>query len=204
MSGCGCEADEAKTAAEQRVLRIALGLNAVMFVVGLVAGLIAQSSGLIADSLDMLADATAYAIALVAVRRDDRFKAWAAGLSGAVLLLLGLGVVGDAARRGLFGSAPKGEIMIAVATLSLIVNATVLKMLGAVRQGGVHLYASWIFTRADVIANIGVILSGAVVWLAGIRYVDLIVGGVIGAYVIKEALEIFREAREAGRQIKTA
>jgi Co/Zn/Cd efflux system component len=35
-----------------------------MFVVGLVAGLIGQSSGLIADSLDMLADAVAYGIAL--------------------------------------------------------------------------------------------------------------------------------------------
>jgi Co/Zn/Cd efflux system component len=38
-----------------------------MFVVGMAAGLLAQSSGLMADALDMLTDATAYALALMAV-----------------------------------------------------------------------------------------------------------------------------------------
>ena len=50
MSECGCHA-EASNEAERRILRLALGLNATMFVVGIVAGLIAQSMGLIADSL---------------------------------------------------------------------------------------------------------------------------------------------------------
>ena len=204
MGGCGCDASEAKTAAEQRVLRIALGLNATMFVVGLIAGLIAQSSGLIADSLDMLADAAAYAIALAAVRREALFKARAAGLSGTVLLLLGVAVLGDATRRGVLGSSPEGAIMIAVAAISLIVNATVLRMLGAVRQGGVHLNATWIFTRVDVIANIGVILSGIAVSMTGVRYVDLVVGAAIGAYVIREAFEILHEAHEAAREAKAS
>ena len=44
---------------ERRILAIALGLNASMFVVGFVAGLLAESLGLLADSLDMLADALA-------------------------------------------------------------------------------------------------------------------------------------------------
>ena len=59
MSGCGCEPPPAATAPQRRVLRIALVLNLIMFGVGLVAGLIAQSTGLIADSLDMLGDASA-------------------------------------------------------------------------------------------------------------------------------------------------
>jgi Co/Zn/Cd efflux system component len=37
-----------------------LAINAVMFVVELVAGWLAQSTGLIADSLDMFADAMVY------------------------------------------------------------------------------------------------------------------------------------------------
>ncbi len=48
MSDCGCHA-QATNEAERRILRIALGLNATMFVVGIVAGLIAQSMGLMAD-----------------------------------------------------------------------------------------------------------------------------------------------------------
>jgi len=61
----------------------------------------------------------------------------------------------------------------------------------------VHLRATWIFTRVDVIANVGVMFSGLLVLLTGSRFPDLVVGGAIGIYVIKEAIEILREAHEA-------
>ena len=196
MTGCGCEATPAETADQKRTLAVALSLNATMFVVGLVAGLVAQSSGLLADSLDMLADATAYAIALTAIRRSAAFRVRAAGLSGGLLLVLGIGVLIDVGRRALYGSSPEGAVMVAVASAALVVNATVLRLLARTREGGVHLKATWIFTRADLIANFGVIASGLVVWLTGNRYVDLSIGGAIGAYVIKEAFEILGEARK--------
>ncbi len=179
------------------MLWIALGLNAFMFVAELAAGLIANSSGLIADALDMLSDATAYAIALVAVGRGARFKANAAMVSGALLLILGIGVVVDVVRRFISGEPPEGAWMIAVAAVALAVNATVMRLLSRQRQDEVHIRATWLFTRADVVANIGVILSGVAVLLTGIRYFDLVVGAAIGLYVAKEALEILSEARTA-------
>lgn len=45
MSGCGCEAT-IDSVEQLRVLSIALSLNPTMFVVGLIAGLAAQSTGL--------------------------------------------------------------------------------------------------------------------------------------------------------------
>jgi cation diffusion facilitator family transporter len=195
---CSCDSDlTVETEAQQRVLRIALALNATMFIVGLVAGLLGQSSSLIADSLDMLADASAYAIALWAVGRSARFKAGAATLSGSLLLLLGVVVLLDGGRRALLGSQPESLVMMAVAFVSFLVNANVLRMLGRYREGEVHLRATWIFTRVDVIANVGVILSGLLVLLTGSRFPDLVVGGAIGIYVIKEAIEILGEAHEA-------
>jgi len=94
--------------------------------------------------------------------------------------------------------------MIATASVSLIVNATVLRMLGRFRQGEVHLRATWMFTRADVIANAAVILSGVLVLTTHLPWLDLIVGAGIGLYVIKEAVEILREAREAGAPAKAS
>lgn len=200
MSSCGCHSDQAvETEAQQWVLRIALALNTTMFIVGLVAGLLGQSSSLIADALDMLADASAYAIALAAIGRSARFKAGAATFSGSLLFLLGVMVLLDVGRRALFGSEPESAVMMAVAFVSLLVNATVLRMLGRYREGEVHLRATWIFTRVDVIANVGVIFSGLLVLLTGSRFPDLVVGGAIGVYVMKEALEILGEAREARR-----
>ncbi len=196
MSDCGCGA-KADSPPQRRVLLIALALNGTMFVVGLAAGLIAQSTGLIADSLDMLADAIAYGIALAAINRGLAFKARAAAASGSVLLVLGIGVLADTVRRAAFGSAPESHVMMGVASISLVVNATVLYLLGAYRREGVHLRATWIFTKVDVIANLAVILSGVIIWLTRFRFVDLIVGAAIGLYVIKEGIEIVGEAKEA-------
>lgn len=199
MSDCGCEATT-DSSAQRRVLLIALGMNATMFVVGLVAGLIAQSSGLIADSLDMFADAIAYGFALSAFNRDAAFKARAARVSGGVLLALGIGVLLDSVRRGALGSSPESRVMMGVASISLLVNATVLYLLGAYRNQGVHLRATWIFTRVDVIANLAVILSGLTILLTGFRFIDLVVGAAIGLYVIKEGCEIIGNAREAEKK----
>jgi len=197
MENCGCSPTSAETAGQRRTLWIALALNAAMFVAEVAAGVIANSTALIADGLDMLADAFAYAIALVAVGRRGRFKANAATASGVLLFVLGFAVLLDALRKLVSGEPPDGVWMMGVAIIALIVNATVLRLLSRQRQDEVHIRATWIFTRADVVANCAVILSGLAVLFTGIRYFDLAVGAAIGIYVIREALEILKEARSA-------
>jgi len=196
MSDCGCHATAANEA-ERRTLRIALSLNAAMFVVGAIAGLVAQSMGLLADSLDMLADTCAYVIGLVAWRGSAHVKASAAQFSGTLLLLLGLGTLLGVGWRVATGSEPEGYWMIGIAFIALIVNSTVLRLLGRFRQGEVHLRAAWLFTRVDVLANLAVIVSGVLVLLLRSPVPDWIIGAAIAGYVIKEALEILREARNA-------
>lgn len=203
MSDCGCHV-EATNETERRILRVALALNAAMFVIGLIAGVMAQSMGLVADSLDMLADASAYGIALLAWHRSAGFKASAATLSGTLLLILGASVMAGVLWRGLTGSHPEGGWMMAIACVSLVVNATVLRLLGRFRQGEVHLRATWLFTRVDVIANLAVIVSGLLVLLVHRSAPDLIIGAAIALYVLKEAIGILREAKEAGETIASS
>ena len=200
MSDCGCHVESIQSAQERRAITIALVLNAAMFLVGTMAGLIARSSGLLADALDMLADTFAYGIALFAIGRSATFKRNAALSSGYVLALLGLGVLVDTARRAMGDAEPIGWIMVASASASLIVNVTVLRLLAPYKKAEVHLRASWIFTRADVIANVGVILAAALVIATASRIPDLIVGFAIGAYVLKEAIEILTDARRDATQ----
>jgi len=195
MSDCGCEAPEVKTAEERRILRLALGLNAAMAVIGGLAGWIGQSTGLLADALDMLADAAAYSIALLAIGRTALFKIRAATLSGTILLVLGIGILFEVGRRVLYGADPVSEWMIGTALLSLVVNLTVLRLLAPMKSGDVHLRATWLFTRADVVANLGVILAGLLVQWLSVPYPDFVIGTLIGLYVIKEAIEILRDAR---------
>lgn len=195
MSDCGCHA-QARTAAERRTLVVALVLNATMAVAGAAAGWAAHSTGLLADALDMLSDATAYAIGLAAMGRSGTFKARAARLSGLVLAALGVGVLIEVGRRAGTGVEPVSGVMMVMATVSLLVNLYVLRSLASFRSGEVHLRASWIFTRADVVANVGVLLAGGLVALTHSAIPDLLIGALIGLYILKEAAGILRDAAQ--------
>lgn len=195
MSDCGCQPGPVETGAQRRTLFWALALNATMFVVEVSSGMLTNSTGLVADGLDMLSDACVYAIAIAAIGRTTRFKANAATFSGTMLLILGLGLLIDVSRRFFAGGSPQGLWMIAVSLPALAVNVIVLRLLAQQRSSEVHMRAAWIFTRADVVANAAVILSGLAVLITGIRFFDLAVGAGIGAYVLREAFEILGEAR---------
>lgn len=193
MGDCGCQID---SKVDQRILKIALLLNLMMFIVGFLAGLIAQSVGLIADSLDMLADAVVYALGLIAIGRSLAFKNRVAKVSGYFLLILGVAVLFEVGRSSVMGSSPESAIIIAIAGISLIVNGTVLYLLSRYRHGEIHLQATWIFTRADVIANLGVIISGILVYRMNSHYPDLIIGFAISLYVLKESFLILKGANQ--------
>ncbi|MBA3024212.1 MAG: cation diffusion facilitator family transporter [Gammaproteobacteria bacterium] len=192
MAGCGCEM-EARNEQERRTLRIVLGINAVMFMFEIVLGWLAQSTGLIADSLDMLADALVYAISLYAVGRADELKDRAARLSGMLQIGLAVLVLVDVLRRFLYGSEPVSLLMMGVGTVALVANSICLALIARHRDGGVHMRASLIFSANDVIANLGVIVSGGLVWLLGSRYPDLFIGFVIAGLVLYGGIRILRE-----------
>lgn len=193
MSDCGCEF-EAQDQAQKRVLYALLAINAGMFLVEFALGWIAQSTGLIADSLDMLADASVYAISLYAVGHGVAEKARAARFSGWLQIGLGGMVLLEVARRSVMGSEPESLLMIVVASLALIANVLCLALIRRHRDGEVHMRASWIFSANDVIANIGVITAGALVWATGWRWFDLLIGSVVAVVVIRGGLRILREA----------
>ena len=177
------------------MLRVALALNATMFVVGLAAGLHGRSTALVADSMDMLVDAAAYGTALLALERGARFKRRSASVNGVLLALVGLAVLVEAAWHALRGGEPHTALMMGVALLSLAVNVYVLRSLVPYRTGEVSMRATWIFTRADVIANIAVLASGAVIAFTHLAWLDLVVGIGIGLYLFKEAWDVVVQTR---------
>ena len=187
------EAPEAPEAHDEAsTLRILLAINAVLFLVEIVAGWLAQSTGLIADSLDMLADAFVYGLALWAVGRASAAKLRAAHASGVLQALLAAGGFFDGARRWVTGSAPEPPAMIGISVLALAGNVSCLLFLARHRHGGAHMKASWIFSTNDVLANLGVMAAGALVAATGSRLPDLVVGTLVAALVLLGAVRILR------------
>lgn len=196
MAGCGC-GDDVRAGIERRVLIALLVINAVMFGVESVAGWLSESTALLADALDMLADASVYGIALYVVGRSTRAKAHAARMAGIAELALALGIFIEIARRLVFGSEPESLFMIGIGALALLANTVCLLLLNRHRHGEVHLRASWIFSKNDVIANLGVICAGFLVLVFGSPWPDYIIGIVIGAVVLQGAATILRESNAA-------
>lgn len=203
MSNCGCGGEQSERL-EKKTLIILLAINAFMFVSELTLGWFAQSTGLIADSLDMLADATVYGLSLYAVGKGVERQAQAAKVSGYLQIILGLGVLFEVARRMVFGSEPQSTLIVVVGAVALLANIACLALISKHKDGGVHMRASWIFSANDVIANLGVIVSGALVAIIGSRYPDLIVGTLISIVVIRGGIKILQEAREAGESANCA
>jgi Co/Zn/Cd efflux system component len=195
VSGCGCGM-EARNQQERKTLLLVLGINAFMFVFEMTLGLMAQSTGLIADSLDMFADASVYGISLYAVGKSSDLKAGSARLSGLGQILLALLVLAEVLRRLILGSEPISALMMGVGAIALVANAACLSLIAKHRDGGVHMRASLIFSKNDVIANIGVIVSGVLVWILGSRYPDLVIGFAIALVVLRGGLQILNEVTE--------
>jgi Co/Zn/Cd efflux system component len=178
--------------AEARTLWVLLAINAVMFVVELAAGWLAESAGLIADSLDMFADASVYGVALYAVGRSADLKRRAAHLTGWLQVTLGLAALGEVSRRLVFGSAPEAPTIMGIALLALAANVTCLLLITRNRHYGVHMMAVFICSANDVIANTGVIAAGALVAWTGSNVPDLVIGTLIAVVVFVGGIRILR------------
>jgi Co/Zn/Cd efflux system component len=63
------------------------------------------------------------------------------------------------------------------------------------KEGEVHMRASWIFSKNDVIANLGVIAGGLLVWLLDSRWPDLLIGSLIALVILNGARLIIIDAR---------
>jgi Co/Zn/Cd efflux system component len=193
MSGCGCEV-EIKDQSQRQVLYWLLGINATMFVIEMGIGLLADSTALIADSLDMLADAVVYGVALYAIGKSLLHKANAARISGFFQMALGLLIIIDIVRRSIYGSEPVSGLMMAMGAVALVANVICLVIIRKQRNEEVHMRASWIFSANDVIANLGVIFAGVLVFWLDSRWPDLVIGVIVSCVVLRGAKMILEDA----------
>ena len=193
MSGCGCEV-EIKDQSQRQVLYWLLGINATMFVIEMGIGLLADSTALIADSLDMLADAVVYGIALYAIGKSLLHKANAARISGFFQMALGVLIIIDIVRRSIYGSEPVSGLMMAMGAVALVANVICLVIIRKQRNEEVHMRASWIFSANDVIANLGVIFAGVLVFWLDSRWPDLVIGVIVSCVVLRGAKMILEDA----------
>jgi Co/Zn/Cd efflux system component len=179
----------------RRILWAALAVNVAMFLVEIVASIIAGSVSLRADAIDFLADATNYAVALAVVGLALRWRARAALLKGGVMGLFGLWVAASTVSHAITATVPRAELMGAIGLLALAANLAVAGSLYRYRAADSQAMSVWLCTRNDCVANIAVIIAGAGVWVSGGPWPDIAVAAVIASLGLSSAMRIIRQAR---------
>lgn len=196
MSGC-CDQDCSIDALRDRqrgTLRAVLAINAVMFLVIVIAALYAHSSALLADSLDNLGDALTYALSLYAVSRGAVAKARVALFKGFLILLAALLVSAQVIYKLYVPSMPVFEIMGAFSLLALAANTLCLYLLWRHRHDDVNMSSVWECSRNDVAANLSVLLAAGGVWLTAAGWPDTVVAIGLLLLLLRSAMRVISGA----------
>ena len=187
-----------------RVLWIVLAINAVMFLVEGWAGVLAHSTSLLADALDMLGDALVYGFSLLVLARSARWQAGAALAKGGFMLAFGLGVLGEALYKVFHPVMPGVEMMGVVGGIALAANLVCFFLLYRHRGDNLNMSSTWLCSRNDLIANVGVLLAAGGSYLLLSGWPDIIVGGIIASLFLGSALNVLSQAIRALRTPPTS
>ncbi len=179
-------------------LWIALGLNAVIVVGQVVAGIAASSVGLVADAAHNLSDVAAVVVSLVAVRLAlrpatpqrsfgfHRATILGAQANAAMLLVVTLVVMVEGVRRLADPDPVEGGIVVVVAGVAVLANSAAAWVLARDQGHGqdLNMRSAFLHMVSDALVSVGVMVSGAVILVVGGWYwLDPAVSIVISAAV---------------------
>ena len=184
-----------------RVLWLVLVINAAMFVAEFGAGLMARSTALMADSLDMFGDASIYALSLYALHRSSRWRAGAALTKSILMAGFGLVVIADIVLKFAVGVVPTAPLMGVFGALALSANLTCALLLMRFRRGEINMRSTWLCSRNDVLANVGVLVAAGLVGYTGSPWPDVAIGLLIAAVFLQSSLGVFRDGM---RQLRSS
>jgi cation diffusion facilitator family transporter len=179
----------------RRVLWIALLINTIMFGVEIVAGLNSGSVSLLADAIDFFGDAANYGVTLAVLSLGLVWRARAALVKSASMMLFGGAVLGKALWSMSQGVPPEPLTMGLIGALALAANLGVAALLYAFRAGDANMRGVWLCTRNDAIGNLAVMVAALGVFGTGTAWPDLAVAMVMAGLAVSSGWTVMRQAR---------
>lgn len=189
-----------------RAFAVGIGLNLVFVVIEFGFGLAAGSLALIADAGHNLSDVAGLALAwggawLAKRAPSARFSyglrksSVLAALGNAVLLLVAIGgILWEAGHRFSSPAAPSGRIVMAVAGVGILINALTAWFFASGRKGDVNIRGAFLHMAADAAVSFGVVISGGVILVTGLAWVDPVVSILIAIVILVGTWGLLKES----------
>jgi Co/Zn/Cd efflux system component len=194
---CNSECSNPKllTPKYQKILWIALVINATMFMVEILSGINAQSVSLMADAIDFFGDAMNYGISLAVLYMSLAWRARTALFKGLTMGIFGLLVLASTLWSIMHGGIPEAYTMGLIGLIALLANLSVAMMLYAYRDGDANMQSVWLCSRNDAIGNIAVMIAALGVWGSNSAWPDLVVAVIMASLGVSAAMQVIKKAR---------
>ncbi|WP_076591334.1 cation diffusion facilitator family transporter [Herminiimonas arsenitoxidans] len=190
----------------QKYLLMAFVLTSTFLVAEVIGGLVTGSLALLSDAAHMLTDASALAIALIAIqiakRAADarrtfgyhRFEILAASFNAIMLFFVAMYILYEAYRRFQSPMEIQSTGMLIIATLGLIINLISMKLLSAGKDASLNIKGAYLEVWSDMLGSIGVIAGALIIRFTGWIWVDSIIAVGIGFWVLPRTWILLRES----------
>lgn len=188
-----------------RAFLIGIALNTGFVGLEAVYGVLANSMALLADAGHNLSDVLGLAVAWLAhtlARRPPsarftyglRGSSILAALFNAVLLLLTVGGLSWEAIQRLSNPEPVASgVMMAVATVGILVNAGTALLFASGRRNDLNIRGAYLHMAADAGVSLGVVVAALVIRLSGWLWLDPVASLAINAVIVWSSWGLLRE-----------
>ena len=185
---------------------IAIGLTAVTLIAELIGGFWTNSLALLSDAAHVFMDLFALVLSLTAIQlarfpaSDTRTYGWhraeilASLINGTTLLLIAIGILGEAWNRLIHPEAVKSKEMFIIATIGLIMNLVAAGRLHGHSHDDLNVRSAFLHVVGDAIASVGVIIGGIIMLYTGWFIIDALISVAIVLIISWGAIRILREA----------
>ncbi|HOK30025.1 MAG TPA: cation diffusion facilitator family transporter [bacterium] len=174
----------------------------------MIGGMISGSLSLISDALHNLSDGVAILISYLAMKisqKDNnerltfgykRVEILSALFNSVVLLAISISLFREAYIKIKDPQPIDGLLMIIVALIGLLANFISVLILRGDSQRSLNIRGAYVHLLSDTLSSVGVVIGGILIYFYKIYFIDPILTFLIGAYIIKECLEIVGETVE--------
>jgi cobalt-zinc-cadmium efflux system protein len=193
------------TPATGKHLVIAIILNAIIFIVELVGGLLTNSLALISDSLHNLSDFFALILSYIASRVVQwksnseksygyvRVEIFVAFINSMALVLIGIYIIYEGIQRFAHPEPVAGEWMLIIAAVGFVVNTAATLLLKTHAHHDLNMKSAYLHLLTDAIESLAVVVVAGVIAWKDWRVLDPLISIAIGLFIIKSAWSIVAE-----------
>lgn len=190
----------------QKYLLIAFLLTSTFLIAEVIGGFITGSLALLSDAAHMLTDASALAIALVAIQIGKRpadkrrtfgylrFEILAAAFNAILLFLVAMYILHEAYQRFRSPIEIESTGMLIIASLGLIINLISMRLLSAGKDSSLNVKGAYLEVWSDMLGSVGVIAGALIIRFTGWTWVDSVIAVGIGFWVLPRTWVLLRES----------